>query len=392
MIRLKQILHGLGVTQAEFGRAMALSGTAVAEWLNHDRRPKRIEPGRVEQWLRDHGASATETAGWSKDADSVTKPQPAGPAGTTPENAIMLLRAQRLSAEERQHFNLFADPFRNEIHGHDDLYLTQGMRHVREAMWQAALHGGFLAVVGESGSGKSMLRRDLIERVEREGERITVIEPYVLGMEDNDKQGKTLKAADISGAIIGALDPLGKPRRDTQARFRQVHELLQASHRAGAKHLLIVEEAHSLPVPTLKHLKRFLELEHGGFTRLLGIVLLGQSELGHRLSETDPNVREVVQRCEVLRIHPLDGRLQEYLRHKFRRQGAEMDAILAPDAVQAVQECLTVVPRGRRNAHPVSLVYPLAVGNLVTGAMRKAARIGMPVVTGDLVREVLRDV
>ncbi len=42
--------------------------------------------------------------------------------------------------------------------------------------------------------------------------------------------------------------------------------------------LLVIEEAHGLPTATLKHLKRFFELEDG-FKKLLGIVLIGQTEL-----------------------------------------------------------------------------------------------------------------
>ena len=35
------------------------------------------------------------------------------------------------------------------------------------------------------------------------------------------------------------------------------------SSEAGYSHLLIIEEAHSLPIATLKQLKRFFELEDG---------------------------------------------------------------------------------------------------------------------------------
>jgi hypothetical protein len=48
-----------------------------------------------------------------------------------------------------------------------------------------------------------------------------------------------------------------------EARFRQLHEVLRDSHRTGARHVLLIEEAHCLPVPTLKHLKRYLELKDG---------------------------------------------------------------------------------------------------------------------------------
>ena len=162
--------------------------------------------------------------------------------------------------------------------------MTSDVRYVREAMFQTACHGGFVAVVGESGAGKSTLREDLQDRINREGRQIVLIEPYVLAMEDNDQKGKTLKAVHIAEAILEAVAPGTSPKRSPEARFRQIHRALTESAKAGNKHLLLIEEAHGLPLPTLKHLKRFFELKNG-FERLLGIVLIGQTELAQKLSE-----------------------------------------------------------------------------------------------------------
>ena len=142
------------------------------------------------------------------------------------------------------------------------MFTTPDIRYVREALFQTARHGGFLAVIGESGAGKSTLRRDLIERVNRENAPVIVIEPYIIAMEDNDV-GKTLKAAAIAEAIISTIAPLESIKRSQDARFRQLHRVLKDSSQAGFSHVLVIEEAHSLPIPTLKHLKRFFELESG---------------------------------------------------------------------------------------------------------------------------------
>jgi len=52
----------------------------------------------------------------------------------------------------------------------------------------------------------------LIDRACREDAPIIIIEPIVLGMEDNDVKGKTLKAASIADAIIRTLSPLESPK------------------------------------------------------------------------------------------------------------------------------------------------------------------------------------
>lgn len=300
----------------------------------------------------------------------------------------MLLRKSAISQNTRQHFGMVRDPFNDEIQSAQDIFLTPDVRYVREAMFQTATQGGFMAVVGESGAGKSTLREDLQDRINREGRQVVMIEPYVLAMEDNDQKGKTLKAVHIAEAILEAVSPNTSPKRSPEARFRQIHKALADSAKAGNKHVLMIEEAHCLPVPTLKHLKRFFELKNG-FERLIGIVLIGQTELGQKLSENNPNVREVVQRCEVVTLLPLtDGKLQGYLKHKFERVGVKIEDVLTDTAIDAIAARLTVTSRSKNQSQQQSLLYPLAVNNLVSAAMNQAAELGFERVDADIVQGV----
>ncbi|VEI45183.1 Uncharacterised protein [Actinobacillus equuli] len=54
-----------------------------------------------------------------------------------------------------------------------------------------------------------------------------------------------------------------------------------------------------------------------GFKKLLSIVLIGQPELKLKLSERNTEVREVVQRCEVVELAPLDAELERYVQHNL---------------------------------------------------------------------------
>ena len=167
-----------------------------------------------------------------------------------------------------------------------------------------------------------------------------------------------------------------------------MHKALQESAKAGNKHVLIIEEAHGMPLPTLKHLKRFFELQNG-FERLLGIILIGQTELAQKLAENNPHVREVVQRCELITLQPLDdGRLAQYLKFKFARVGKDIKDVLDESAIEAVAERLTVRMRAKAGIESHSLLYPLAVNNLVSAAMNEAATLLQERVTGDTVRGV----
>lgn len=229
----------------------------------------------------------------------------------------MLLKKQVLLQETKKAFGLFRDPFADDaMQGAEDVFTTPDIRYVREALYQTAKHGGFMAVIGESGAGKSTLRRDLIDRVNRKNAPVIVIEPYIIAMEDNDVKGKTLKAASIAEAIISTTAPLENIKRSQKAPYRQLHRVLKDSSNAGYNHVLVIEEAHSLPIPTLKHLKRFFELENG-FKKLLSIVLIGQLELATKLSERNMDVREVVQRCEIVGLPALNNNLEEFLTFKL---------------------------------------------------------------------------
>lgn len=298
----------------------------------------------------------------------------------------MLLEKESLTPEARQHFGLPRNPFVDDVQTPDDVHHTASVRYARAALLDCAQHHGFIALVGESGAGKTTLAEELEERLRKEaGARETLImRPYVLGMEENDTKGKTLKSGALAEAVIHALDPNATPRLSAQARFRQMHGLLQASHQAGRRHLLLIEEAHCLPTPTLKHLKRFLEVRDG-MRRLLGIALIAQPELRMRLSAQNKELREVAQRCEFVELAPLGSDLEGYLRHKFARFGLKYEDVFAGDAAAAIDRRLTHVPRGGRVQDAISICYPLVVNNLVARAMNAAARVGSPVVDGQVV-------
>ena len=384
MTKLKELLEECGVSQRDLARELDLSPAAANAIVNRNEWPKKADVKALQSVIRKTLRKAG--AGDSK-VRNLFRASRAKPAKTAEkEDGFMLLRKQGLFPETKRHFGLRADPF-DEVRGHEDVFLSGEIRYVREAMYQVARHGGFMAVVGESGSGKSTLRRDLNDRLNRNGDKVTVIEPYVLGMEDNDKTGKTLKSLHIAEAITRAVAPSAPLVSSPEARFHQVHRMLQESCRTNQSHCLVIEEAHGIPIPTIKHLKRFMELEDG-FRKLLGIILLGQPELKRKLSETNPQVREVVQRCEMVELVPMNGSLPDYIRHRFGRVGADADKIVTAEAVEAIRGKLTGSPSRSGANDSLSLVYPLAVGNLLVGAMNLAAQVGSPIVTPDIIAEV----
>ena len=386
MSTLRQILQDQNISIAAVACAVQCSRPMMSQIINHGQWPKKNADDlrtRISRFLQQKGADIPA---------SLLQPQDTAPALNPVDNERkdddMLLRNANLTQAAKQHFGLPRSPFVDEIKDASDVFATPDIKYVREGMLQTALYGGFIAVVGESGAGKTTLREDLSDRLARENRPVIMIEPYVLAMEDNDIKGKTLKSSHIAEAILESVAPGTNPKRSPEARFRQVHRALQESAKAGNKHVLIIEEAHGMPIPTLKHLKRFFELKNG-FERLLGIILIGQTELAQKLAENNPHVREVVQRCELITLQPLeDGRLAQYLKFKFARVGKDIQDVLDESAIEAIAERLTVRTRSRVGIETSILLYPLAVNNLVSAAMNEAASLLQERVTGDTVRGV----
>ncbi|ELY3855373.1 AAA family ATPase [Providencia rettgeri] len=387
MLRLKEVMKEHQISQQILATAAGISQPAIAQLVNHGKWPKQHTEQvrqRICDFLDNHELDSAEV--FNEVSPQTNDCDTSAPDSTKSEDETMLLAKQVLLPATKKHFGLFRDPFSDEaLQGAEDVFVTPDIRYVREALYQTARYGGFLAVIGESGAGKSTLRRDLIDRINRENDPIIVIEPYIIAMEDNDIKGKTLKAGSIAEAIINTITPLENVKRSQEARYRQLHRVLKDSSNAGYQHVLVIEEAHALPIPTLKHLKRFYELENG-FKKLLSIVLIGQPELSLKLSERNQAVREVVQRCEVVQLPPLDNQLNEFLTFKFGRTGKPINEVLTDCAIEAIRNRLSQVKSGRREA--VSLLYPLAVSNLIIAGMNLAAQIGVPVVDADVIKGV----
>jgi len=394
MCAFKQLLEEHSIKQTWIAKKMNFSPATINKIVKYGDYPKK-NASEIKQQIIDllvsKGLKQTEilTAMDAVQLNSASDQTLDVECTATPnqEEQLMLLRKQALSKEAKKQFMLFKNIFTGDITEAKELFQSPDINYVRESMWQAAKgNTSFIAVCGQSGSGKTTLREELHDRIQRERADVIVIEPYVIATEADDIKGKTLKSAHIAESILRALAPSTNAKRSPEARFQQIHTLLKESSRAGFHHVLIIEEAHSLPIPTLKHLKRFLELKNG-FKPLLSIILIGQDELKIKLAENNPEVREVVQRCEIVTLEPFtQTSLVDYLQHRCKSADRKLSDFIDESGIEAICEKLTRNVRGNNTSE--SLLYPLAVGNLLTGALNVAAELGENVVTRDLVKEV----
>lgn len=403
-LKLKGVLIRHGLTNAALAgeikqaKGVPLSRSAMNMIVNHGYFPRNMPAAAIKEQiaaaLLAHGVPPEELATvWEPEGDdryrsvpaAVGRPaaprqrkkQPQEPA--QPEFKTMEI--EMLSPAAKSHFKLFRDPFLNDVAGPDDVFQSDSQRYVIQAMVQTALLGGITAVIGESGSGKTTLRKLLLNRIAGGHEKVRVVFPRSL---DKSK----LSTGAICAAIVKDLEPETTLRSSLEAQARQVEDVLRRSRAAGYKHLLMIEEAHDLSIQTLKYLKRFWEIEtNDGFSVSLGIVLVAQPEMRVKLDVArHPQAREFINRCEVATLDALHQQVGPYLAHKFTRLGMRFEDVFAPDAVDAIRDRWTLVDPHTRAVK--TNLYPLIVNNTATKAMNRAAELGLPLVTGDLIKEL----
>lgn len=381
---IKELLLDCAPSHRKLAEELGISPAALSQLLNHGALPKKRWPEIRAAMLslavaRGKAESEMEAALKELEQQPVSAPEETAEQEEDP----VILRKQTLTMQARQMFGLVRNPFADPETS-ADVFMSPDIRFARETLYQAATGSGFLALVGESGSGKSTLKDELITRIHDENLPVIIIEPYTLAMAASESQGKPLRSSHIAEAIISTVQPGARIPSSPEMRFRRLHEILKASHTAGMRHCLIIEEAHDLHRHTLKSLKRFHELKDG-LARLLSIILIGQTELEKKLRVTDASVREVVQRCDVIHLAAIADP-GAYLRHRFGHAGADFDTAFSPDAIEEIRANLTVSPDSRGDG--VYMGYPLMIANLATAALNLAASVGEKQVTADVVRMV----
>jgi MSHA biogenesis protein MshM len=182
---------------------------------------------------------------------------------------------------------------------------------------------GIIKVSGEVGSGKTMLCRMLLERLPKHIETIYLANPS-LSREEMlyaIADGLGLK---IDGERVGVI-------------MQNIQSKLEEKARAGKRVVVVVDEAHAMPLDTLEELRLLYNLQVGNF-KLLQIILFGQPELNAKLEQ--PNMRQLKDRI----VHHFDMQplsreiLLNYLDFRMRAAGYHGPNVFALTAVRLIAE------------------------------------------------------
>jgi MSHA biogenesis protein MshM len=168
------------------------------------------------------------------------------------------------------HFGLSQAPFR--ITPHTEFFFAGANRGATlEALIYAITHDeGIVKVSGEVGSGKTMLCRMLLEKLPKNVDTVYLANPL-------------LSRGEILVAIADELQ-VSLPDERSHLWLRLLQERLLAIYAAGRQVVALIDEAHAMPPEALEEIRLLSNLESRQH-KLLQIVLFGQPELDHRLSE-----------------------------------------------------------------------------------------------------------
>ncbi len=287
-----------------------------------------------------------------------------------------MLNVTNLDREVLKHFNLPNDPFLPFITKESEIIMLPSHHYALDMMRASRDTGFFTIVTGEVGGGKSTVLGKFEAETNALNEYITI--------KVRSKDMERCNARDILMACVYDLSA-DKPKRNFETLTRQVEELLKKTHASGKRALLIVDEAQDLHTNTIKFLKRLWELRDG-LTPLLGIVLIGQNELEHRLyRDNNLNLREVMQRTIHAPLEPINAELKNYINGKLKCVKGNIENVITADAIDHLASKLVITDR---NGKKINKAYPLEINNRMKRLMSLAYDHGITIIDKNFINEV----
>jgi general secretion pathway protein A len=225
---------------------------------------------------------------------------------------------------KKEPFNITPDP--------EFLYLSPAHREALAAIiYGVEQRKGFVAIVGEVGVGKTTILRSFLDRIDRKQLR-----PIYL-FNANISFGNLLKVIYRELGLATSPDNL----------FDMVdflHEQLIKEYAQGRNIVLIIDEAHNMPVETLENLRMLSNLETTK-EKLIQIVFSAQPEFEQLLDKKE--LRQLKQRIAVKStIRPLSREESlAYIKHRLALAVSGTTSIFASGAMKLIADHAKGIPR-----------------------------------------------
>jgi len=217
-----------------------------------------------------------------------------------------------------EHFGLAEPPFK--ITPVTEFFFAGANRgEILDALIYAIRDGeGIVKISGEVGSGKTMLCRMLLNRLPPNIKAIYLANP-------------SMSRDELLYAIADRLD-LNLEGQRVNVILQTLQNQLEAMYERGERCVVLVDEAHAMPLDTLEELRLLYNLQVGKH-KLIQIVLFGQPELDEKLEQS--NMRQLKDRIvHHFNILPISRKvINDYLMFRMRAAGYKGPDIFSQAAV-----------------------------------------------------------
>ncbi|MGD2092789.1 MAG: AAA family ATPase [Candidatus Aminicenantes bacterium] len=247
-------------------------------------------------------------------------------------------------------FGLQSDPFESPKIVHpDDQWMNNEFDYLLQKILSAAESQEFFCIVGSVGSGKSNLMFKAKNELQKiEGIRVSYLPPLVVKhMDDKSIMSKIIK--DIGES---------KPLNEIDNRAVQLAEELYNYENQGIRIVILIDEAHHLPIEGFRSLKILMESSSH-----VSIILAAQPRISEVLSsielaEIDERLpREYISSFRLKEVNHQN--VKNYIEHKLHVSGTDKE-IFSTDVIQRIGEVANT---------------PLHINNICKAAMINAAKI-----------------
>jgi general secretion pathway protein A len=226
---------------------------------------------------------------------------------------------------------------------------------------------GFVQLTGEVGVGKTIACRYILANIPEDIDVALILNPRIdeigllrtLCQELNISFGNDQKANELTHLI---------------------NEKLLDAHATGRHTIMIIDEAQNLPRQTLEQLRLLTNLETDT-QKLLRIIMIGQPELSHMLSEH--SMRQVAQRITSrYHLNTLGAdETDQYILHRLSVAGCKQ-RLFSKAATRKIHKLTEGTPRliNLLCDHALIGAYSLGVHEVTPSTIKKAAKEALPYV------------
>lgn len=263
----------------------------------------------------------------------------------------MIINRCELTSAAVKFFGLKADPFDvDRVPNDEEIFTNKELDDIAARIKDAVLYKRFVCLTGPVGSGKTSMKIRVARELSELRQRVHLLYPEFFDMND-------LSVGAIASAILNEFEVTAA--RDSTLRVRKIKQLLTSLEKDDVRVALVFDECHRLNEKVLIALKNFWEMTNGGYARLLGVVLYGQPKFVEATLR-DYRFREIAERVQVLQMPAMEKCAADYLAHKIKAAGSDIDKLFDAKAVKRI--CAVAKT-------------PLALGNLANSALMEAFKL-----------------